>query len=78
MEIQQQKLIDFEKKDNPTQQEMEDYLFGVVEYYSQSLSYDLSKQNVDFSDCINKIVEKLNNVESKFNNDKNSCYWAVC
>lgn len=77
-ESQRQKLIDFQGKENPTPEELQDYLYGVVAYCSEFLCYDLVKQDVPFSDYLNKIKEKMNNVQEKFNVDENSKYHETC
>lgn len=76
--IQRQKLIDFEKKENPTPEELEKYLYGVVAFFEESLCFNLSKQHVPGYVGSEKIKEKITFIESKLKIDKDSKYWPVC
>ena len=74
-----QKLKDIEKKENPTLEEFEDYLFGVVAYCEELICYNLEKENaISWSDCTDKIEDKINALKEKFQIDQNSNYWPVC
>lgn len=77
-EKQRNKLLAFEKKENPTPEELEEYLYGLVAYCCERLCYNLSHVDINYGACIQKLQEKCNSIQSKLNIDPNSEYWQVC
>lgn len=78
-QIQKHKLEVFEKKENPTLEELENYLFGVVAYYEELICYNLEQDNaISWTNCIDEIIRKISEIEEKLEIDKNSRYWPVC
>jgi len=77
-QIQFQKLKELQDKDNPTPEELENYLYGVVAYYEELLCGDLNKKEFGWSDCLDKIKDKIKSIELKLNINEESVYWPVC
>jgi hypothetical protein len=73
-----QKILDFEKKENPTPEEFESYLYGVTAFCIEECCYDLSKSDVSWQDCFDNIRERFDLIQSKLSIDDNSPYKAVC